>query len=76
MPWEETDERAQSEKAEEKEGQTYQVMRIVSGSIYQIQAGHVIPVRTLEKANATNVVATISRCMPSPISWAMRVAIM
>jgi hypothetical protein len=73
MPWEETDERAQSEKAEEKEGQTCQVMRMINLSD---PGWCVIPVRTLEKANATNVVATISRCMPSPISWAMRVAIM
>ena len=48
----------------------------MSGERIKYVGRYVIPVSTLEKANATNVVATISYGFPSPISWAMRVAIM
>jgi hypothetical protein len=48
----------------------------VSGERIKYVGRYVIPVSTLEKANATNVVATISYGFPSPISWAMCVAIM
>jgi len=73
VSWEETEERPKSEEAEEKEHETCQSRELVSG--LTTVRSYFIPVSTLEKANATNVVATISRGLPSPISWAMRVAI-
>jgi len=48
----------------------------VSGLPHPHLDRYVIPVRILENANATNVVATISPCLSPPMSWAMRVAIM
>jgi hypothetical protein len=74
VPWEETEERSESEEAEEKKRDPWQSH--VRGERIRYVGRYVIPVSTLEKANATNVVATTSYGFPSPISWAMRVAIM
>ncbi len=74
MSWEETEEGPKSEEAEEKKRDPWKCH--VSGEQINYVGHYVIPVTTLEKANATNVVATTSYGFPSPISWAMRVAIM
>jgi hypothetical protein len=74
VSWEKPEERSKSEEAKEKKRDTLQSH--VSGEWMRYVGQCVIPVSTLEKANATNVVATISSGFPSPISWAMRVAIM
>ena len=76
MSWEETEERSETEEAEEKKRDPWE-SHVRGGRIkYGIRGQYVIPVSKLEKANATNVVATISYGFSSPISWAMRVAIM
>jgi hypothetical protein len=74
VSWEEAEERSKPEETEEKKRDPWRSH--VSGERIKYVGQYVIPVSTLEKANATNVVATTSYGFSSPISWAMRVAIM